>query len=188
MENKKMRLGIGLVLSLFLLVSVVSAFGVTTFYWEGKELEISPGETKETYLLLQNLAGGRDMTLKAEVIEGGEIASLVEPDKTYFVPLGVSGIEVPIKLYVPEGANLGDIDIVRVTFKEVLEGEGGMVRMSGAVTSTFPVIVKSPSEITEEEPAVSSGFNSIGLLLILVLIVAGIIVVYVTLIKKKRQQ
>ena len=40
MENKKMRLGIGLVLSLFLLVSVVSAFGVTTFYWEGKELEM----------------------------------------------------------------------------------------------------------------------------------------------------
>ena len=39
---------------------------------------MKPGETKDVYLLLQNMVGGSDRDIRAEMISGNEIAVITE--------------------------------------------------------------------------------------------------------------
>ena len=44
----------------------VSAFGITSPYWQERPLEVVPGETVDVYLELQNMLGEEDITVVAE--------------------------------------------------------------------------------------------------------------------------
>ena len=73
---------------LFVMASYqVSGFGVSSPYWDEKALVLSPGESKDIVLELQNMVGDEDIVLRAEVEEGSEIVTLVDEDLDYEVPL-----------------------------------------------------------------------------------------------------
>ncbi len=138
-------------LSFFLLVaaSFVHAFGVTTFYWEGNPLVMSPGETIDLFLLLQNMVGEQDMTLKAQLEEGKELATLTDSNLNYVVPYGRKDIKVNLRITIPRDTSFVGTYHVGVSFTQVLQGEGKMLQMAGAVKTYIPIVIKNPNEATK---------------------------------------
>ena len=93
-----------LVLSVFL-IGFVSAFGVSSDYWVGNPLKISPGETKTISLRLQNIIGAEDIKVKAILKDGQGIATTESKD--YLVKAGTKDTEVPITVSIPSNIPLG---------------------------------------------------------------------------------
>ena len=91
-------------LSFLLAAHFVSAFGVTSFYYEGRPLVMMPGESRNISLILQNMVGNDDMKATAEITEGREIAVILDGldgEAEYLVPLGVKDVQVNIKVRMP---------------------------------------------------------------------------------------
>ncbi len=181
MQNKKQ--GFNLLMILFILVPSTAAFGVTTLYWNDKPLFMHPGQSKEIYVELQNMVGGEDLRLKAEITEGSEIADLINPNKEYLVPFGRKDIKVNIRITVPENAALEDRYIVKLSFKQAAKEEGKMVQMSSSVGTAIPVVIKSakeiPKEPMQEMPAAEERTSFTTILIVSLILLAIIIIAYV---------
>ena len=181
----KSKFGFGFLIAL-LLVPLASAFGITAPYWETKPLVMLPGESIDLALILQNMDGTEDVVLKAELVSGGNIATLTDEELEYLVPLGRKDINVNLKVTIPEDASPGERYSVGVSFKEIsTDEEGKMVQMTSGITKSIPVIVKSEEVLPEEEtliPEEERGFPTAMVVLLLVIIV---ILGYVILKKKK---
>jgi len=145
---------LALLVFLLMLSPMVMAFGVTSPYWDTKPLGLHPGETKDFSLILQNMVGDKDVTLKAFVSKGTEIATLVDPSLVYHVPFGVNDVQVNVRVAVPLEASFGEIDRIGISFVQVAaEEEGKMVQISGAVATDIPVII---SPFPPPEPFIST--------------------------------
>ncbi|KKK94889.1 hypothetical protein LCGC14_2678300 [marine sediment metagenome] len=145
--NKKIGMIVGAVGLLVMMGLFASAFGASTSYWDDRPLKLAPGESKTVSLGLQNGGGGtEDITLRAELTnDGGGIATMVDEDLNYFVPVG-RGAAVPVRIEVPEDAETGITHTITVSFTQVASGEGGMVRLTGGIVSKFPVEVVGEKE------------------------------------------
>lgn len=121
----------------------VSAFGVTTPYWDSKPLVLAPGGTSDLVLELQNMVGGEDILLRAIVVEGGEFATLLDTNLDYLVPFGTKDVKVPLRISLPESLSEG-AHRVSIAFREVPPEEGKMVQMSGGVRAVIPLVVQKP--------------------------------------------
>ncbi len=170
-------------------IPLASAFGVTTHYWNDKPLIMHPGQTMDIDVELQNMVGDEDIRLQAEITEGSEIATLIDPDSVYAVPLGRKDIKVNIRVAVPENVALEDSYTIQVSFKQVAEEEGKMVQMTASVGATIPVVIKSIEEVppvvstpTEEVPveqgeastAEEKTSPALAMILLLAILAAGI--------------
>jgi len=176
----KSKFGFGFLIALLLLSPLASAFGITAPYWETKPLVMLPGESIDFALILQNMDGTEDVVLKAELVSGGNIATLTDDELEYLVPLGRKDINVNLKVTIPEDASPGDSYSVSVAFKEIsTDEEGKMVQMTSGITKSVPVIVKSEEVLPEEE---EKGFPTTMVVLLLVIIV----ILWYILFKKKK--
>jgi len=183
----KSRFSFGFLIALLLLSPLVSAFGVTAPYWDDNPLIMYPGQTRDFALTLQNMVGNEDMVLKAELVTGAEIATLVDEELEYLVPFGRKDIKVNLRVEIPEDAPFDKEYSIGVSFKQILEDEGKMVQMAGGVGKYVPVIVKSESEVLPEEeeipiPEEEKGFPTATVVLLLVIVV---ILGYIIFKKKK---
>ncbi len=147
--NKKLGIIIGtmglLVMSLFF----VSAFGVSTSYWDGNPLKLAPGESMIVTLGLQNKVGSENVTLRANLTNDGDgIATFVDENLDYFVLLG-GGAGVPIKIEIPEDEKIPGVHQITLSFTQISSGDGGMVRLVGGFAAKFPVeiVVEGESEL-----------------------------------------
>jgi uncharacterized membrane protein len=132
-----------LLMSLFSLI-VVSAFGVSSPYWEGNPLELAAGDTEVVTLNLQNMANAvDDVTAEVVVVEGSDIASLDQT--TYDVKAGASE-NCFLTIKVPSDAQIGDVYEVKVETKTVTPGDVGMVAMGTGMTTAFSVVVNGSNE------------------------------------------
>ena len=61
---------------IILFVNGVFAFAVSSAYWEDNPLKIMPGETQNIKIVLQNMAGTENITLKGKISEGADIAKI----------------------------------------------------------------------------------------------------------------
>src|SRR3989338_8247833 len=116
-----------------LLVPLVSGFGVTAPYWKEKPLRLWPGQSADVSLLLQNMVGNEDIRVQVKLVEGGEIAALVNADLTYDVPLGRKDVAVPLHLLVPDDAPAYGDYRIGVSFTRIASNEEGMLQMSTGV-------------------------------------------------------
>src|SRR3989344_4267048 len=130
-------------LAVFLVSSVLAA-GATTPYWKGT---LSPGEKKVIYFGLQNGIGDSNITIRASISKGNEVASLVDSDTDYLVPLGKDEIKVPVKIQISKEARIGEKYQITVSFKTVESGEGQPLALGQAFDSSTEVTVveKTPS-------------------------------------------
>jgi len=174
------------IVTLFILTPFVNAFGATTYHWEDSPLEISPGETKQTELVLQNMVGEKDLYLSAEIIEGSDITSILDDETTYFIPFGSKDVIVNLEVSIPDSYEIGGRQNVVVSFKEAVEDEGQMVQMSGAVSVSIPILVKELDDTLEGSPE-SSGFPYGVVVVLGSMIVVGIILVKYKTIKKTKK-
>lgn len=135
-------------------LSMVSAFGVSTPYWDENPLRLAPGESMDVELNLQNMAGNAgDTTLRAEMTDnGGGVATLMDSNLDYFVPFGSDDIIMKVRVSVPFDVAQGGVRDVVISFTQVAAEEAGMVSVSGGFTTKFPVFVVTSSESVLYQP------------------------------------
>jgi hypothetical protein len=158
------------VLVLILSMGSVIAVGVTAPYWDERPLILSPGEQREIQFQLQNMVGGEDITLRASLITGEEIASLTDKKLEYLVPFGTKDVKVGMSIKVPKQATIGTKYTVGVLFSTVTESESGEFQIGSAFEKYFDVIVQQRAIVAEENE--SSNKNWIYYLIGTVIIIA----------------
>lgn len=145
-----------MILSFLLLIPLVSGFGITSMYWPGNPLVLEPGQTVDVTLLLQNMVGDEDVTLRAEIEKGKEIAELIDPNLDYLVPFGRKDVSVSVRVSIPEDTPVdGEYDIV-VSFKQIIPNEARTLQLTSAIKKTIPIKIVGEGGIQEpEKPPVS---------------------------------
>ncbi len=174
------------IILLFLLTILLAvnanAFGVSTFYYEGRPLILNPGEVKDIQVQLQNEATSGPISLKATIDSEKNIAQLT--GKTiYNLGPGDKGVSVPITISIPENAQIGDKYQVSVSFVTATGSEGGMVELGTQITKGFDVVV---GKVVEEEKVVKDTISPQTLMGILVLLSLAVLVLFI-LRKRKRK-
>ena len=160
----------------------VSAFGITSPYWQERPLEVVPGETVDVYLELQNMLGEEDITVVAEVVKGSEIVEIVDESNEYFVPFGSKDVKISLRITIPENAAVGTEYEAGITVTTITPGEKGAVSMGSSIEKDFPIIVKSAT--TE---ATATGTNW-GLVLGVIVVIVIVILIVVQLLKGKKSK
>ena len=85
--NKKI-ISLGMMGLLGFLLPLLAAFAVSSQYYDANPLYMQPGETVETFFTLQNLAGDKEVTLRADITDGKNILTLTDAAEVYIVPAG----------------------------------------------------------------------------------------------------
>jgi len=141
MNTKNIKLLIFLTLLVALISTNVKAFGITSFYTDQQPLVMNPGESKDVYLELQNMAGDSDMEVRAELVSGSEIAVISDKKLEYPVPLGKKDVKVNLKITIPVDALIGTSYSVGLKFREIEPATGGMISFGGEIAKVFPIVV-----------------------------------------------
>jgi len=158
-----------LISTILLLISTVSAVAIGLPYWEGNPFIISPGQTGTVNLTIQNMVGEEDITMKAEIIQGNEIASLKKDE--YFVPI-TKEVQVPIKITIPSNATLNTTYKVKVSFKTITPSSEGGVTMGIGIVSTFDVLVKEGVKEQPKEKLETKTLIIISIIILIIIIIA----------------
>lgn len=164
----KNKINILIISIIILSISFVSAVAIGLPYWEGHPFIISPGQTGTANLIIQNMVGEDDITMKAEIIQGNEIASLEKNE--YFIPISKDA-QVPIKITIPSNATLNTTYKVKISFKTVTPSSEGGVTMGIGIISTFDVLVKGGVEEQPKEKLETKTLIIIGIIVLIIIIV-----------------
>lgn len=183
MENKKIFCT-GTIILAVLMLSTVMAFGVSSPYWKGNPLTISPGETKIVKINYQNVgADAEDLTVRAEITKGSEIASLNKPD--YLVKAGTKDTTVEVSVSIPAGVPAGSKYQVTLTSSSVTPGTEGGVSLGIGMDTTFDVEVVPIPLVVKEELAEEK--SDVGILISVCLAIIIITIVLLIVVRKKRK-
>lgn len=169
-------------LALLFMPVLVNAYGVSSPFWDTRPLVLHPGETQDVSLEFQNMVGEKDILFKATVVEGADIVTIIDANKTYFIPFGSKHVQAKIRVSIPPDAKVGTTKKIAVLFSQVSESteSGKMVQLVGGVTTTFPVLVKAQEPKVTEQPAQDKTFSgSLFFAYIGVIIVLGIILYFI---------
>ncbi|MFA4952885.1 MAG: hypothetical protein WC584_01540 [Candidatus Pacearchaeota archaeon] len=183
--NKKPKIGIAILIGIVLFINSVFAFAVSSAYWQDNPLKIMPGETKEIKIVLQNMAGTENITLKGKISEGDDIAKIIDSNDIYEIPLGTKK-EINIKVTIPEDYKVGENYTIKASFTTVTMG-GGSFGFGSSIDKTIPIlIVNSKGEFKKEifgmAPAV---FYSIIIILALLIV---LIIIFLIIRRRKNNQ
>lgn len=174
--------GLLVVLAITLNLISVSAFSVGSSYSDSFPLEVYPGESKEVVLSLQSDLTEGDLSVKAIIEKGSEIASIADSSEEYKVIGGSTGTIVKIKVEVPATVAVGETYDVSLLFRDITPREGGTVGLATGVGRTFKVLV---AEKPVEKPAQEE--IGIGWIILGVVVVIAVIAVIWFIVKKRRQ-
>ena len=166
------------IILIILSISFISAFGVSTSYWKGNPLQIAPGDTKTISLRLQNIGTEDDITVRAILTGGSEIASTEEKD--YLVKNGTKDTAVPVKISIPLDTEIGTEYRVTVSFKTVTPGGTGGVVLGTAIDTSFDVLV-AEVEVGKAEK------GNVNFTIGMVILLAIIIFILISAFKKKKK-
>ena len=193
--NKKLGIVFGAFGLFIMMAFLVSAFGISTPYWDDNPLKLAPGESKIVALTLQNKVGSEDVTLRATLTnDAGGIATIIDENLDYFVPLGGS-VAVSVKVEVPEDAeNTDPLREVRISFTQIgVEGSGGPITLAGGFTTKFPIKIVG---FTESElyvaptptPPEEEKIFTLNFLIILITLIVTVIAIIVFLNVRKNKK
>jgi len=126
-------------LLLLICISNISAFAVSSDYWSGNSLKVNPGETKQFSLILQNLVGTSDITIRAIVTGSSDILRLTDSSNIYLVPAGQK-INVNLEVNMPIDASPGQIYGAKVDFSEVKDSSSGEFGFGTAIGQAFDIV------------------------------------------------
>ena len=168
-----------------LTISAASAAGVSTPYWSTNPLKLGSGESVVFSLCLQNMVGAENITLKANITKGYEIARIIDSNTDYFVPLGSDDVTVSIEVKIPENAEPGKVYDMEASFLQVGAGGGeGFFTVASAFTQRIPVeVVGEPTESAVYGQKTSKNYT---VYIVLALVILGIILVAVNIKKRRR--
>jgi hypothetical protein len=102
-----MKIGINLILFLFFICFCinVNAFGIASPYLENNEMSVSPGESKDYKIELQNVD---PIEIKVKFFLESNITKIVDEKEFYFVGNKTPIKEVILRVTLPENAKPGE--------------------------------------------------------------------------------
>ena len=178
LKSKKIKqrynLGIAILLISMLSIPNALAFAVSTAYWEGSPLKIMAGETKDIQVVLQNMAGGENITVKAKISEGEDIAKISDASDIYEIPLGTKK-EVNIQIKVPENYKIGGKDSIKLSFTTITTGTGGGFGFGSSIDKTIPILIVNKKGEAKEPTNLWLVVLIIGILIVVI----GIIIIFI---------
>ena len=172
MKNKTYLIATGIMVAL-LAVSIVSAFGVSSPYWEGNPLNMAKGEVTTVNLNLQNMVGEKDVMFEAELLEVSDITSLRETSFT--IKAQTADTFVPLKITMPDDANTGEVKTIKVEFKTISTGVEG-ISLGTGMTILFDVV--ATEEISKDKTTT---------IIVVVIAIIVLIIILTMLLKKKKR-
>lgn len=178
MDNKSIISLMTFAIMSVLLIANVIASGVTTPAWEGV---LSPGESKTIYFGLQNGIGDSNITIRASISKGAEVASFIDKNTDYFVPLGKDEIKVPVKISIPKEAQVGASYQITLSFQTIGAAGGVPLAIGQAFDSSTAVTIVEKTASTQAGKGIS---NSLIILIVAILLL--IIIIYI--IKRQNSQ
>ena len=162
--------------SAILISSFAASSGVTSPYWDTNPLVMNPGQTQDIQFGLQNLVGDQNITFKATVSEGSDIAKIIDSNAEYFVPLGRKDVYVNVRVSIPNSAKPGDKYKVTLSFSGASNTKGGQLTFGSAFDNSFDVLVQDKSVTGNSTSSGASGSKTfVYVLVILILIVIAVI-------------
>jgi hypothetical protein len=188
-----------ILLAILLLIPLVSAFGISSPYWDDNPLIMYPGQTRDFDLTLQNMVEEETLNIKATIVQGSEIANLLDEDGIYEVPYRMKNIPVSIEIKIPQNAIDSEEYIISIEFRKAPADDGKMVQMASGIQKSVPILIKTeadaqkqepkptPEFIAKEEPADSMESDilikiGIGFLIVI------IIMIFMAIMKKKNEE
>jgi len=135
---------------------IVHAAGVSSPYWDLAEnknpLYLEPGHSKDIKFILQNGGGGtEDIAFKVRIIEGQNIATLIDNSTTYVVPAGATDVPVNVRVALPKNAPLNTTYSLKFEFTSAPVVEQGSFQFGSAFVQRFNVIAAAPQASVAEE-------------------------------------
>ncbi len=118
--------------------SLTDAVGITTPFFDDR-VEMYTNDRMVITFLLQNMIGGEDLDATVEILEGSEIARIVD-GPTIHIPYGRKDIPLNVELTTP--ANPLPSYIVDFMVKTVVPKERRQIQISTGLEKRFTVIVK----------------------------------------------
>ena len=184
-NNNLNKIYLSIAVLIFLGISFVSAFSVSSPYMENKTLNIFP-DSKVTNLqfVLQNGGGATDnVSIQVDVLEGSQIINVTDENNVYTV---VPGDKVPVNLRItlPDDVGVGDNYNIRLEFRTVSVGKGGQFGFGTAQEQDFQVAVV-PRLVAPTENGTKT--NNTLLYVILGILVVLVIIVLVLIKRKNRK-
>ena len=174
---------------LILLSMNVSAFAITSYYWDEKPLYLEPGQTVEVQAFgLQNMIGGEDITVKVTPGAGQEIAEITDGSLIYKVPFGRKDIYVNMRVSIPEDTKTGTEYDIGASFSKLTENEGRMIQLTTRIDNSIKIIVgKPPEEIKKgvgEKEVLGEGM--LITMLVLIIVIVAVLIYYFGIVKGKK--
>ncbi len=187
-----MRWELGVLVLLFL-VPAVTAFGVSS---DPTTLKLTPGQSAEIPINLQNMDGNEAVTVSITWLEGDEIASLEE---TTYTLQPKTEIYFKISVTAPQNAKPGDSYNLKLKLTPVSSGEGIVVTTSYIIEKPIQIVATSeipplppelPTPITEgyqpAPPETEIPQNNVLLYSLIAVILVALIILIILLRKKKK--
>ena len=169
------------ILTIFLATSV-SAFGITSFYYEGHPLILNPGDTKDIQLLLQNEKDSQPVTIQAKL--SSDIAEITGRTQ-WDLKSGEIDVPINVKVTIPETAQIGEEYSVSLAFTTVAEPGSKMLEFGTEIGKSIPIVI---GEVIQKEEPKKSLIDIIPLNTLMgigILIVLAALVIF--LYKKKKK-
>lgn len=164
---------------LILLSSNVLAFAVSSKYWEENPLEMMPGETKDLFVTLQNMAGTETIEAEATIISEDNVAKITDVNKIYTVNAGEK-TNVNLQVQIPKEAIKTNYKVL-LSFKTKTTSEEAF-GFGSAVEKEIPVVVKQPPR---EEKLEKTNYLLYGIIIVLVII---LLIVLIPKLKHKKKK
>jgi hypothetical protein len=168
-----------------LAVSTVSALAVGSPYWKNipstddNPLYLTPGASAIVQFTLQNMVGQDDVTLRAQITKGIDMAVIADSSNNYLVPFGDNNVPVNIKVTAPITAKPGDKYNVSVSFTSVTKAKAGQFMLGSAIEKSFDVVIPATTA-QAAQPA-----NTLWIWLVTAIVVIAALILLVRRRRKK---
>ncbi len=169
--NKEIHLIITFLLLGILLIGTISAFAVSSKYWEENPLKINPGETQKAFIVLQNMAGTETVNARVTILQGSEIATMDEPGKIYEIFLGEK-VQVNFTVTVPLESQIGGNYSIIFDISTVNAQGAGTMGIGTGAQKTIPVVI---TEKPKEPLSAWVYYLIVGIIVLAILIIAIIL-------------
>ena len=148
MKNKIQYKRAFTLMTLILLASGgVLAFAVSSQWSTSNPIQMYPGQSIEITIILQNVPGPDDITAKAAITEGADIATLVDSNLEYLIPVG-ERTEVKLRIQIPETIAIGGTRDIKISFTTLAGTEPGSLGFGTSIERVIPVnIIKEPEAL-----------------------------------------
>jgi hypothetical protein len=180
MDNKSTMktlqiLMLGMLASVMLL-GTVSASGVVSSYWlPDRPLQLNPGESKNIQFTFENSGADSDVTIRARIENGSDLAVITDQNMDYAVPINGSA-SINVRVTAPSTASGGYTRQIEISFTPVNTGtKNGQLGINTAFGKQFNLVVVTP---TPQEPSKENNVLPVWLVFA-ILIVAVIIFIII---------